>query len=314
MKRAGGKERKKLQGIERIKSRYGMLFVLPWVIGLALFFFLPLAQSIWFSFADIKLSSGMQGEFVGLKNYHQVLMVDPNYTNNLRGALTQILYSVPVIVILSLILALILNQKFVGRLFFRGLYFLPVIIATGVVIELVFACLSGNPQTDTSLGSGSMISAKGGADTFAASVIDFDYLLTQLNLPDSVVTFLSTAIGNIFDLLWNCGIQIILFVAGLQSIPSQLYEVSKVEGSTKWEEFWFITLPMMIRIILLVMVFTLIQVFIDKSNPVIAQAYDLMRKGYYNEPSAMIWVYFAVIGVVLAAVIYLYHRLTRRWE
>ena len=302
---------KKFRSIERRKSRDGFLLILPWFAGVLLFFFLPIAQSVWYSFSKVSLeATGIRTLFQGFANYTYILNIDPQYTGNLFGSVTQILYSVPIILIISLILAIVLNSRFRGRLFFRGLFFLPVIIATGVVIELVFTCLGG--ATDASLAGAGAFARKSGSMT--GSMIDFDVLLTQLQLPDRVVSVMSSVIGGIFDLIWSCGIQVVLFVAGLQSIPPQLYEVSRVEGASKWEEFWFITFPQLHRVLFLVIVFTSIELFTAKSNPVISQAYGLMNTMQYDIPSAMLWVYFAVVGAVLGLIMLVYGRLSKKWD
>ena len=116
---------KKGRGIEELKARYGLMFILPWIIGLIMFFFYPLIQSIIYSFSDVVVSPGnVQTTWVGLKHYNEILNVDKDYTTQLTAALTSILYSLPIILVLSLILAMMLNQKFRGRILFRALYFL----------------------------------------------------------------------------------------------------------------------------------------------------------------------------------------------
>ena len=122
-------------------------------------------------------------------------------------------------------------------------------------------------------------------------------------------------INNIFDLLWSCGIQTVLFIAGLQSIPATLYEASRVEGATKWEEFWFITFPSLGSVTLLVAVYTMVDVFTNTRNTVIEKAYGQMSKGVYDEPTAMLWTYFALVGIIMGIVLFLYNRfLLKRWQ
>ena len=133
------KKTKKNRGILELKSRYGYLFTMHWIIGIVIFFALPLIQSIIFSFSEIEvISGGIDIHLIGLENYKQILLVDANYETWLTNSITSYLYSLPIIILLSMSLALILNQKFRGRLFFRALYFLPVIISTGAVINLIF--------------------------------------------------------------------------------------------------------------------------------------------------------------------------------
>lgn len=146
-------------------------------------------------------------------------------------------------------------------------------------------------------------------------MIDFKEILENLDLPDQILKLFSTYLGNVFGLIWSCGIQIILFLSGLQDIPLELYEVSKIEGATKWEEFWYLTIPMLKDVILLVMVYTMISLFTALDNPVIAQAYSVMSDTQvYDSSSAMLWGYFAVVGVVLGAVMMAYNRFClKKW-
>lgn len=298
-------KKKKHKGIESLKSTYGRLFVLHWEIGLLLFFVIPIIKSVYFAFCDISFAGGtFQYDFVGLKNLNYAWNEDAKYLNNLTATLTSILYSMPVIVILSLILALLLNQKFKGRLFFRALYFLPVIIASGVVIQLLFRSTS------------SELSSSGVSDSFAANMVSVDDILKWLNLPEEIGKYFSSVLNNIFNLVWNCGIQIVLFISGMQSIPDSLYEVSKVEGATKWEEFWFITLPCLARTLILVIIFTVVELVTDKTNAVMERAYTFMGQAInYGKASAMLWIYFAIVGVFIALLMLFYTKVfLKRWD
>ena len=295
---------KRGRGIEELKARYGIMFILPWLIGLVIFFFIPIIQSIIYSFSSVTVGSdGVITEWVGFENYIELLKRDPNYTTLLKDAIAEFAYSLPIILVLSLILAMILNQKFRGRLFFRALYFLPVIIATGYVMNLIFA------TTDESL------SEMGTSAGMSAGLITVDDLTGALNLSTEIATFVSTAINNIFNRIWACGIQIVLFLSGLQSIPATLYEASRVEGATKWEEFWFITFPMLSRITLLVGVFTMVELFINERNPLIETVYSKIRSTQYDVPSAMIWFYFLLVVAIMGIVIFLFTKFVmKRYE
>ena len=294
------KTKKKLRGVESLKSRYGLMFVTMWIIGVIIFFLKPLCESLFYSFSTVDLAAeGSVAQFTGITNYKQILLEDPDYLKNLQAALGSIVYSLPLILIVSLVLALILNQNFKGRIFFRGLYFLPVIIATGVVMQYI----------------GGQISS----DQISSSVTDNMFSVTDimnvLSLPASIATPVQSIISNIFSLVWKCGIQIVLFIAGLQSIPSTLYEASKVEGASKWEDFWFITFPSLSRVTLLVTVFTMIELFTDANLNVIKIAFGRMKVGVYDISSAMLWFYFLVVGAVLGLVLFLYNKLLmKRWE
>lgn len=295
---------KKKKGVEQLKSRYGRLFVLPWEIGLVLFFVVPLVSSIIYAFCDVTIvSGGVNTAFVGLKWFKYAINDDPTYLTHLKNAISSFLVQTPIILALSLILAIILNQKFNGRMIARAIFFLPVIIATGTIIS--YLTQAGMVLGDTS----------GEAANAYSTMINFDQILGNLGLPTEINELISGYISSVFNLLWSCGIQIILFISGLQTIPDQLYEVARVEGCSKWEEFWYITFPMLGQQILLVMIYTMIDLITKKGN-VMGEAYRLMsEQQVYDRSSAMLWMYFAIIGVVMALILGLYNAFClKKWS
>lgn len=291
-------------GIEKIKSRYGTMFVLPWIIGFILFFLIPIIQSVIFSFSNVTfVESGVSVSSVGLKSYKYLLNEDPDFVGKLSTDILFMVYALPIILLLSVVLALILNQKFKGKLFFRAVYFMPVIIASGVVIEMLFRT------------SDSDLVTAGINNTLTDSLFSVEDVISWINLPDKVAEYLKLVINNIFDLLWSCGVQTVLFIAGLQSIPRSIYEASSVEGATKWQEFWFITLPMLGNVTLLVILYTMVDLFTNTRREIIDLAYSQMSAGIYGRTSAMLWIYFLAIGVLLTLVVFAYVKLLlKRWQ
>ena len=298
------RNKKKYRSIEQLKSRYGLMFVSPWIFGFIVFFAFPLIQSILYSFSDVVMTAdGVKTHFLGIAPYKELLTTDPNFTKNLTSALGTMLYSLPIILLVSMVLALLLNQKFKGRLFFRALYFMPVIIASGVVITLVF-----NTTSEELTGAGVNT-------TLTNSMFSIEDVIGWLTLPYKIAEYVKLIINNIFDLLWSCGIQTVLFIAGLQSIPTTLYEASKVEGATKWEEFWFITFPSLGSVMLLVAVYTMVDLFTSSNITIISTAYDQMNVGIYDTTSTMLWIYFVVVGAFMGIVLFAYNRfLLKRWQ
>ncbi len=288
---------KRNRGIEELKSRYGIMFISPWILGVILFFVYPLIQSIIFSFSKVTIdSNGVKTSFVGFEHYVEAWSKDPNYTTWLQQSLLDFCYSLPIILILSLVLAIILNEKFRGRIFFRALYFLPVIIATGKVMGYIF---------DT---TGEDVTSMGVTSGVASGMLSVEDLVTSLNLSVKVAGFVSSTINNIFNLVWSSGIQIVLFLSGLQSIPRSLYEASRVEGATKWEEFWFITFPMLSRITLLVGVFTMVELFINERTELVENVFAKIRSTQYDISSAMLWIYFIAVAAIMGVIMFLYYR------
>ncbi len=297
--------KRKQNGIESLKSRYGRQFVLIWEIGLVLFVIVPLIMSIAYSFSDVSTEIwGIKMRFVGLKNYKDALFVDANYLDMMLASLSKLLYSVPAIFVVSLVIAILLNDEFKGRIIYRALYFFPVVIATGIVIKLVTRCTTA-----------SLTSSSGVESDAAMSMISVSDIFSQLGLNGKFATYFQLAINEIFNLVWNSGIQIVLFISGLQSIPDSLYEVSKVEGATKWEEFWFITIPMLGRVIMLVVIFTIVELVNDTRNSIMSYIYSLMATLQYGQTSAMLWIYFICAGAIVGLAMWLLFKLCiSRWE
>lgn len=295
---------KKNRGINALKAKYGWICISPWIVGLILFFISPIIQSIIYSFSSVSLEvGGMNIQFVGLKNFRYIFLENADYLDYVAQAFVKFVYSFPVIIILSLILALMLNQEFKGRILFRALYFLPVIIAAGPVLKTVLSAEQSG------------ISNIAQDESIAMSMFNVSEIVDAVGLPQQLATYFVSIIDGITGLIWNCGIQTVLFIAGMQAIPTLLYEVSKVEGATKWEEFWLITFPMLGRVILLVSVFTMVELMVDPTNPLISLAYSFMKSQFYGESSAMLWSYFVVIGLIMAALLAIFKKTCLdKWE
>ena len=293
------------KSIESKNKRNGFLFILPWFIGVCLFFLKPLIQTVTFSFSEVSVDlGGFVTEFVGLKNFKYALYESPEYLNNLIDSLTEFAYQIPIILILSFIIAVVLNSKFKGRSFFRSLYFVPVIMINSIVMNFL-----GNSSSVEEL-SGAAQSA------YLNGLIDFESIFMQMGIPAETTNIIFRYVNQIFDLIWQCGVQIVLFISGLQSIPEQLYEVSKVEGASKWEEFWYITVPMLGNSIVLVIIYTVVEFCVSTNNKVITQAYKvLLDQQIYDISSAMLWLYFLVVGSITALLFLIFYRTClKKWQ
>ena len=302
--------KKKKRGIEAHNRLVGRLFILPWEIGMLFFVITPLILSVVYAFCEVNLElGGMEYDFVLLNNFKYLLTEDPYYTDTLLSSLTTLLYSVPIIISISLILGILLNQKFKGRTTMRAVFFLPVIIAAGIVLNILTTPISGQPPI-IQLGSGSATTMSD-----SANYLDATALLDGLRFPQAVTDVMSKYITMIFNLLWHSGIQIVLFISGLQTIPDSLYEVSKIEGASKWEEFWMITFPMLRDVTLLVTVFTVVEEMVSTTNDVMSNAQSMISQQRYDLSSAMIWFYcvcvLAICGVLLVP---LFRSFKRKWD
>lgn len=291
-------------GLIKNRNKYAYTFVAHWALGLILFFGYPLISSIWYGFNEVSIIPGkIVTEFKGFENFTYLLQKDPDFINNMRDSIISIFYSLPIIISVSIIIAVLLNQKFFGRTVIRAVFFIPVILSTSVVMNI----LSGDSSIITVPLFSSGKSGMG--------IIDYEGILKNLNFPNQVLPFLTFLLSHTISLIWSCGVQTILFLAGLQSIPTSLYEVSKIEGANKWEEFWLITVPSLRHIISLVLIYTMIDLFADMKNKVVSIAYSLMVTQNFGSSSAMLWMYFLIVITVIVIIYTLYQKLcVKRWE
>ena len=272
-------------------SLIGFSFTIPWVIGFIFLFLIPLIKTVLYSFSSISIGkSGFELSFVGVRNYRATFSEDPN---NLRMVLTSIgnvVVTVIVVVVFSLFLAILLNQDFRGRSLARVIFALPIIIASGVVIVLlkenVLQQNMGSSDTAATLFQGN-------------GLLDF---LKLMGLPDNIVGTFENILNNIFDMVWRSGMQIILFLSALQSIPSSSYEAAKIEGATVWESFWFVTFPMISPFLLVNIVYTIRDTFTDSTNTVMSKIFSLVSGVEYEKAAAFSIVYFILVLLVVGLV------------
>ncbi|NCU25254.1 sugar ABC transporter permease [Candidatus Nomurabacteria bacterium] len=277
----------------------GYLFILPWIMGFVFLFLRPMISSLIYSFSDVSIEEGfLRTQFTGFDKYLRAFMTDADTLPALTKSISDLLYQVPLIVMFSLFIALILNQKFKGRLFVRAVFFLPVIIASGVIIDIL---------------KDDLVSQMFLAGSKSSNMIQITVLrdiMLEAGFSGSFVSQIIAVINNIFELSWKSGIQILLFIAGLQTIPAQLYEVAKIEGSTGWESFWKVTFPLISPILLLNIVYTIIDSFVDHSNEFMQIIIKYARSLDFSYSSALAWIYFIVIAVILVVVYSIINRRT----
>lgn len=278
----------------------GRMFCLPFYIGFCVFFLGQIIQSISFCFNDVNIDpvNGLTMKFVGLDQFKYIFTVDANYSIKLVDTLTQLAWKVPVIIVASLFIAVILKSKFIGRTFVRGVCFLPVVLATGIVMDIV--------NTDTvsaSVMSGSMVSS--GSITSNNNLAD---LLVEMGLGSEITNLINTIYNNLFDVLWQSGVQMIIFLAALQSISPSLYEASAIEGATAWEDFWKITIPMIGPMIMLNIFYTIVETSVSTQNAIMQKVTTEYNNVNLDLSAAMAWVYFAAIAVILAVVAFAFRK------
>ncbi len=281
------------------QSWAGRCFVLPFYFGFLFFYLGPIAQSIQFAFSDVEILNGALGITANnFANFDTIFNVDPNYKTSLISTVTKLLWQVPVIIIASLFIALILKSKFHGRTVVRGIFFLPVVLAGGIVMSIVQSdTVSMQVMNGSMVSSGAMVDSNGLKD-----------LLVNMGLGSEITGFINTIYSNLFNLLWKSGVQMIIFLSGLQSIPTSLYEASSIEGATAWEDFWKITIPMIGPIIMLNIFFTIIESFMDSGNTVMQKVVTEFGNVNLGLASAMAWVYFLIAAAILGIIAFLFRH------
>lgn len=285
------KQKNKLAGLQRRKAISGYLFVSPFIIGFLLFMVRPLFHSLYMSFCEVELGAGnFVSHFMGIFNYNNAFRVDPDFNRLLTEEITRMAVYSLAIMVFSFFVALILNQKFKGRALVRAVFFLPVILSSGVMLSL---------ETDNSL----MANLQASVETAAQGV----------NITDALKEILRTAgvgvrayekvfevIDNIYDVAISSGIQIIIFLSGLQTISSSMYEAADIEGCTKWESLWKITFPMVSSLFLVNWIYTIVDFCMRSDNAVIEKIQNTMMKNMnYGFASAMSWVYFLIVIAIV---------------
>ena len=285
----------------------GTAFLAPVIIGLVFIFIPAMALSFRMSLSDIKLLGGKGYELVSnhLYNYQFALTKDPQYTTMLANTVFRydaVWVQVLANIVLSLFLAVILNQNFKGRTAARVILFLPVVLYTGLVNNI-----------DAVVAQGYAVAAIGPLDVGTVSGFDFMKLQDMLNSIEFMSGMVDTLIGlvnSLYKIVISSGVQILVFLAGLQSISPSLYEAGKVDGITAWQSFWKITIPMISPLILVNVVYSIIAYLTDEGNPGMRYIGNIMSNvKTFPLSSAYSWIYFALIGLFVAAVMLVSRKL-----
>lgn len=285
------KSKKKGLSMRQRRTLEGLMFISPWIVGALLFFVYPIIVSIKLSMSELTSMNGMVMQWVGLKNFEDLVTKDTDYITNFLTAVKNTVINTPITLVFSLIIAMLINRDIKGRGAFRTIFFIPVLLGTGYVMNIL---VNNNASNVVS----------GGVDGALITMI-------MKSVGSTLGTFVQTFLSTITTVLWKSGVQIILFLAGLQGIPGSLYEASRCDGATEWENFWKITLPLVSPIILLNFVYTMIDSFTDASNPIIANIeHQFQNQGALDVGAAMGWLYFLFTFIVCGLVFAIMSKLT----
>jgi len=272
------------------RANYGYLFILPWIIGFLLFFLEPFVKTVLFSF--FKIDDRLQlVSFEGLNNFKQAFSSDPHFIRNLTGVITAVIVDTPMIVIFSLFAATLIHKDFPGRFIARLIFFLPIIYGTGFLIQM-------NAQYTTTAAY----------DRTSGELMNFFSEVAEL-FPGAEVIL--GFVERLFDIITRSGVQILIYLAGINSIPVSYYEASKIDGAHEWSTFWLITFPVISPFILMNTVYTIVDSFTLSNNPIIETVYDSIRKMQFSYGSTRAVIYFTCIFVIVTVVTWLISKKVR---
>ena len=283
----------------------GYLFILPFLIGFFAFVAGPLITSLRMSFSSVSLdsASGFTLKYIGIGNYLKALTIDKDFNRLLWESVKSLLVDVPCIILFSLIIAVLLNRRFPGRSAVRAIFFMPVILASGVVL--------GMEKSNTLL-NGVQELQKSASDTTITTALQ-NLLLGAMG-QNAFVDIILNIINHLYEIVISSSIQTVIFLSALQTINPSIYEAAEMEGCSQWECFWKIKIPMVSPMILVNWIYTIVDRFVRADNEVMQKILDTMNVSLdYGFSSAMAWIYciamLALIGIstlIISRMVYYY--------
>lgn len=285
------KKQKKLAGLQKRKAISGYLFIMPFIVGFLVFMAKPLVESLYMSFCTIELGPGKFNRvFSGLANYIKAFTIDAEFNRLLVEETSRMFFNALAIMVFSFFVALILNQKFKGRAFVRAVFFLPVILSSGVIL--------GVEYNNSLLSSMQTAIEENAADTSITGAIQ--NILVTAGIGTRAFEKVFEVVDGIYDVAISSGIQIIIFLSGLQTISGSMYEAADIEGCTKWESLWKITFPMISPLFLVNWIYTIVDFCMRSDNAVMNKISDqTIVYLNYGFASAMSWVYFLIVIAII---------------
>lgn len=284
-------KKRKIASLDKRKARVGWIFVLPFILGFVCIYLPIIFNSLKDTFY---LAETIRSEprFVGFRNY-QTALTEHAFLETLLPGLGEMIFDIPAILLFSLFMAILLNQKMAGRAAFRAIFFLPVVLATGIMTP----ASSSAPMDSMGFDSG----AESSATSDIVSALDIEALFANMAVGQELVGYVVKIINDIYDIVNRSGVQMLIFLAGLQSISPAIYESCQIDGASAWETFWKITFPMISPMILVNAIYTIIDSFTTESN-VAMKFIDAVYSSSKEVSVAMSWMYFLIVILILAAI------------
>ncbi|TMV52705.1 sugar ABC transporter permease [Paenibacillus mesophilus] len=271
-----------------LRKLEGSLFIAPWIFGFFAFVAYPLGYSLYMSFFQVRITvNSVVYTYVGFKNYKEILVSNGSLLyNDLIPFLRESAMMIPIILVFSLLVAILLHIRFRARTMFRVIFFLPVIFSSGQIV-----------QEFINQGEGSLL---------IMEALKIDAYL-QDYVPASWAKPIQTVLGSFVLVLWYSGVQILIFLAGRQTLSASMYEAARIDGATPWNTFWKITLPGLVPYIFLNLMYTVVDLFTFPSNPIVSK----VNTTNYGSSSALAWIYFSIILLFVGLTLLLYSRVDK---
>lgn len=291
--------RKKQASFERQQKIAGYIFIAPLIFGAAFMFLPNIIKTIIYSLNDMVLGNGNYTlEWKGFEYYYKALFVNADFIQYVLKSLGEMLVYVPTIVIFSLFISSVLNQKFKGRVIVRAIFFLPVVIATGIVTKV-----------DSAYDLVSVMSSRDAAEGASESLFQMSSFLYSLNFNENLTKIVVSAANGISNIVNSSGMQIFIFLAAFQEIPVSSYEAAAVEGCSKWEAFWKITIPSVKSQIIVASVYTVIDTFTKTDNVIFNYIHNVaFAENQYSYAMSMYVIYLTSLGIMLGTAMWIVSR------
>ena len=280
----------------RRRDSFGLVFLTPWLIGFLMFFLYPFLRAVLLSLQKVTFLSdgGFSTAFIGVDNYLVALTKDEKFLPLAAGSILDLFINVPVCLIFSFFVAVLLRQKFRGNSLVKAIFFLPVILGTGVFLSV---------QTDTSAVSGMALDSamqEGIGSIQMLQSMNLVNILQDIGIPASVTEYITGPVDRIYNVISLSGVQIFIFLAGLNAISPSVYEAAYIEGASGWVAFWKITFPMVSPVIVVNVVYSLIDNFTMSTNETMTYIFDTAFSNFdYGLSSAMAWLYCLVLAIIV---------------
>ena len=304
------RRRRRLMSLTRKKARWGYLFVLPLCFGLIFLFGVPAARSLLFAFSNVTIdAAGYTTKLCGFDNFRDALFVNTTFREKAVLSALNMLLNLPLITVFSFFAASLLNQKFRFRWLIRTVFFLPLVLSAPALMNFD----AGDALRNMMGASANFKQSQ--SLTGLESVNLANMLINSGVLPRTIASYLASAANRIYDIVILSGVQILIFLAALQSIPPTMYEVASIEGASAWESYWRITFPMTCPMILTSMIFSIIDSFTASTNKTL----EIIRNTAFNNfnhglSAAMAWIYTLLIMLLLGLVVLIMRRVVKRYE